>query len=68
MRTYARKAWEIVAYAADADIWCPSCVAEAYGPPESGGRKDREGNDIHPVFASDDHQGEVCNSCEGDIG
>ena len=66
MMMYARKAWEIVGYTADADVWCAACAEEQYGP-DSGDRKDREGNDVHPLFVSDDYGGESCNSCEGEI-
>lgn len=60
-----RKAWEIVGYTADADVWCVSCAESAYGP-DSYGREDVEGNLVHAIFVSD--LGEMgtnthCNMC-----
>ena len=58
---YSRPA--VVGYTADAAIWCPSCAQLIYG--EDGPiRCDSEGNDVHPVFASDElTPGEVCTRC-----
>ena len=57
------KAWDVIGYTADADIWCPECAIEAYGT-DLDNRRDSEGNDVHPIFASDEFSGEyVCNRC-----
>ena len=44
------KAWEIIGYTADADVWCPICAREAYGPLTEV-TEDHEGNPVHPIFA-----------------
>ncbi|MBN1444425.1 MAG: hypothetical protein JXA90_17060 [Planctomycetes bacterium] len=92
------KAFDIIAYSADADTWCPECAEEAYGKaalgicPECGsflswngsecvcchcglefGRipTDSEGNEVHPIFASDEWQFEEsglhCHKCGEEI-
>lgn len=47
------KAWDIIAYTADADIYCPECAERLY-PGCEGTADDHEGNEVHPVFASDE--------------
>lgn len=47
MRTYYRKAWDIVGYTFHADIYCKECG-------ETLPDIDPEGNDRHPVFVSDE--------------
>jgi polyferredoxin len=54
------KAWDIVAYTYDAGIHCPDC-ARADGMAKKGAI-DSEGNDVHPVFASDYTDSDQC--CE----
>ncbi|MCE5255007.1 MAG: hypothetical protein LLG45_12525 [Actinomycetia bacterium] len=57
------KAWEVIGYAADADIWCPACAREAYGP-LTDQSEDHEGNLIHPIFACDEWDYPlVCHCC-----
>ena len=65
------KAWDILGYTYDADVHCEKCAEKRFGkrlfddkhPPE-----DSEGNEVHPIFASDemDPAGEVCCDC-GDV-
>jgi len=60
------KAWEVIAYTYEASIHCEQCALERF---PSGEGTDREGNDIHPVFASDEFgPNEIvgCDDC-GDI-
>ena len=61
MRTYYRKAWEIVGYTYHADIYCAPCG-------ETLPDTDPEGNNKSPVFVSDEttweYEGEeYCNHC-----
>lgn len=56
MRTYYRKAWEVVGWTYDADVHCLDCAGERFGVAlrdESNPPTDSEGNDVHPVFLSD---------------
>lgn len=62
------KAWDIVGYTADADLWCPACATATYAPdgaaevPEDA--EDGEGNLVHPIFASDELEpGDRCGAC-----
>ena len=58
------KAWEIVGYTADADIWCGECAERVYGPDkDDDSRTDSEGNPVHPLFASDEWESEACGCC-----
>lgn len=58
------KSDEIVGYTADADSWCPECAIRAYGDEIAVmDVPDREGNSVHPVFASDDHADMSCCKC-----
>jgi len=61
MMTQPRKAWYIVGYTADADVWCCFCAYRWYGRAE--GREDHHGNPVHPIYSSDEHDGMGCNSC-----
>ncbi len=60
------KAWDILGYTADADIYCPDCAERRYGPDREG-RLDREGNEVRPIFASDSSEwsesGAYCGDC-----
>lgn len=63
---YLVKAWDIVAYTADADMWCTDCASARYGDgvtvPDTA--TDGEGNSVHPVFASDEiESGRGCAGC-----
>lgn len=40
----------LVAFTADADIYCLACAEARYGP-DSGTRRDSEGNAVQPVFS-----------------
>ena len=62
MNTYMRTTRDIVGWTADAEVWCDYCAWEAYGP-EHDERKDRAGNDVHPIFAWDECNDEVCGDC-----
>lgn len=60
-------ATDIIGWTADADYWCDECAELVYGP-ESDDRKDGEGNDVHPIFASDETPaGSVCGRCSREI-
>lgn len=66
------KAWDILAYAADADFYCPKCAGSTYSfdynvTDASVGIEDREGNELTPVFASGDdlNDNECCCVCFG---
>ena len=77
--TYYRKAWEVVGFTADADVWCRDCAARAYGPAVLTDRtvRDGEGNEVAPIFVSDlglwdcqcgaDGNGPHCGKCGADV-
>lgn len=79
MITYGRKAWEVVGFTADAEVWCRDCAARAYGPGvlTDATVSDREGNTVHPIFVSElvdwacecggEGDGPHCNSCHADL-
>ena len=49
------RAYDIVGYKADADIWCVSCARVAYpGCDDLADVEDHEGNLVHPIFAVDE--------------
>ena len=57
------KAWEVIGYTADADIWCPQCAWEVYGA-LTRDTKDHEGNPICSIFACEEwDDAPVCNCC-----
>lgn len=59
------KAWEVVAYTYEADYHCIECTHRNF---EGHEWVDREGNDIHPVFASDEGwwaESHECGTCRG---
>lgn len=64
------KAWEIVAYAYDASLHCRECALKHFGK-NPDGLLDSEGNEVHPIFASDEldpfgnlmYQSESCVDC-----
>ena len=41
---------QMVGFTADADIYCPMCAAQRYGP-DTPERRDHEGNGVHAVFS-----------------
>jgi hypothetical protein len=52
----------VIGYTADADIWCPACAEEVYGPLTED-TEDREGNLIYPIFAVGEWKDTpICNS------
>lgn len=63
------KAWDILAYAYDADTHCPDCAAEAGMTSEDA--TDSEGNGVGVIFASDasnyDDRGLYCGDCGDEI-
>jgi hypothetical protein len=66
------KAWDIVGFTADADIWCCGCAVATYGQAVYGDVPvpDGEGNAVWPVFASDECYGRPearCGSCHGSL-
>ncbi len=58
------KSYDVVGYAADADVWCEDCLIKA-GYSTSG--RDSEGNDVYPVFAGEMEEGECCGACGGPL-
>jgi hypothetical protein len=66
------KAWTVIGWTYEADTHCCECARERFGdaidnddsPPE-----DNEGNEVHPMFASDeaDPSGEYCGDCGEEI-
>jgi hypothetical protein len=66
---YARKAWEIVGWTYDADVHCNACTQKrfsVYALSESFAT-DSEGNMVHPIFASDEYENEVCGDCHSNL-
>jgi len=51
------KSFDIIAYSADADIYCPDCAETLYPSCEiddpDNRAEDGEGNEVHPIFAGD---------------
>lgn len=56
----------VIAFTYEADIHCVGC-AHARFPDGPHRATDAEGNDVHPVFASDEGADEVCGTCGGPI-
>lgn len=56
----------VIAYAYEADIHCADCAAKRF---PTGHGTDREGNEIHPVFDTDeqDASGVYCGDCGDEI-
>jgi hypothetical protein len=66
------KAWTIVAWTYEADIHCPRCARERFGDDIDEAEpapEDSEGNEVRPVFASDElsEEGEYCGTCGDEI-
>lgn len=66
------KAWEIIGWTYEADVHCNTCTRERFGPDIETlvpAPEDSEGNEIHPIFASDetDPAGEYCGDCGTEI-
>lgn len=59
------KAYEIVGYSYNADVHCPECAVKDFGSENlANGCEDHEGNEVHPIFASDfDGDAENCADC-----
>lgn len=56
------KAWDVVGYTADVDVWCPDCL------PFDAEGEDSEGNPVHPIFAVDEGaEVETCNVCRAKL-
>lgn len=57
------KAYDIIAYTYDADIHCEACADKQFGKKlynEKNPPTDSEGNEVHPVFASDEITDDTC--------
>lgn len=72
MHTYTRRAWDVVAWAYDADVHCPDCAEKRFNgdfdwTDEGSLVRDSEGNVPHPVFASDEYDGDHCGTCREPI-
>lgn len=64
--TYGRKAWSIVAWTYDAAIHCDDCARKRFHfDADVTTDTDSDGNDVHPVFASDyEYQNDdTCGTC-----
>lgn len=65
------KAWDILGYAYDADLHCEPCTRLRFPSADSefSDVEDSEGNEIHPLFASDGQSpdGEYCGDCGREI-
>jgi hypothetical protein len=57
-------ATNVVAWAADAALYCDDCARKRYGDID-GGAPDGEGNEVHPVFSSEDEADcpQHCDDC-----
>lgn len=64
-------AGDVIGYAYDADLHCESCTRKRFpdADDEFSDVQDSEGNDIHPVFAGEEHDpaGEYCGDCFAEI-
>lgn len=64
-------ATDVIGYAFDADIHCEACTRARFpdADAEFSDVTDSEGNEIHPLFASDDHDdnGEYCGDCHAEL-
>ena len=66
------KAWDIIGWTYSADIHCNACTRDRFGDnfaTADPAPEDDEGNEIRPVFASDetDPAGEYCADCGAEI-
>lgn len=65
------RAWDIRGYAYDAALHCPACARARFGARAlaDGTARDADGNDVHPVFESDeaDPAGEYCDDCHEEL-
>jgi len=68
------KAWDILGWTADAAVYCDDCAEKRYGPAydddgEELDRTNHEGNEVHPIFASDEcrAEGEYCDDCNCEV-
>jgi quinol monooxygenase YgiN len=64
------KPWDVIGYAADADVFCEDCTRAYYGAlPQNTGKdiedwRDEEGNNIAPVFEDDESDSPThCGDC-----
>ena len=52
----------VIGYAFEADTHCPACTLERF--PRIEGARDNEGNDVHPIFSTDEITASVyCGEC-----
>lgn len=61
---------EIKFWTFDADTYCPGCTNARFGGEalQNDTARDSEGNPVHPVFTTDEWEGEiVCADCKGVI-
>ena len=60
------KAWNIIGWSYDAAIHCPACAEAARM--SKNGAVDTEGNEPHPIFASDEiDTPQYCDDCQVEI-
>lgn len=64
------KSYEILGWAYEADLHCYDCAEKRFGVKklENGDAKDSEGNEVHPIFASNETIPFVCGTCGKEIG
>lgn len=65
------KSWEVIAYTADASVFCGKCLSALYGDSPTA---DREGNPIRPIFVdtewwwrSDECETLYCSECHYEL-
>jgi len=58
---------DVAKVAYEADLHCVNCARLRFGNPDNA--TDREGNEVHPIFVSDEHSsfGEFCSDCNEEI-
>lgn len=67
------KSFDIIGWAYDAALHCDGCTRARFGSravdDDRNPPTDSEGNEIHPLFAGDEHDpaGESCDDCGGEI-
>jgi hypothetical protein len=65
------KAWEIVGYTYEAGIHCTDCAEKRFTAAtlKADTAEDSEGNEVHPIFVSDEGwEDETCSDCGEGIG
>lgn len=61
------KHFDVIGYTFEASIYCPCCTHERF---PTGEGTDREGNEIHPIFAGEEfgpNELVTCDDCNAEI-